>query len=258
MRLTKKIFSTALILISFACSSLAEEFRIESKVFTVKGKEESLTTESLTLFDDGKIYDFLSSPREITLFDLSRNRIVLMDGSRKLRTELATERLLSFTEQMRTRAGRQTDALLKFAADPKFEESSADGWMKFSSPFMTYRVKNKLIESASVAAQYRRFSDHSARLNAMLHPGALPPFPRLAINAELAKQEARVPEQVELTLAPQNRLTGKPTVLRSEHSLEPRLLVSDRKKIDEAGESLVTFKEVPVEEYLRPVEQAKK
>jgi len=35
------------------------------------------------------------------------------------------------------------------------------------------------------------------------------PFPRLAINAELAKQEARVPEQVELTLAPQNRLTGK-------------------------------------------------
>jgi len=67
-----------------------------------------------------------------------------------------------------------------------------------------------------------------------------------------------VPEQVELTLAPQNRLTGKPTVLRSEHFLDTKLLVSDRKKIDEAGESLVTFKEVPLEDYLRPIETAKK
>src|SRR5438046_252777 len=108
----------------------AEEFRIESKVFTAK--EEAPVSESLTLFDDGRVYDFLSLPSEITLFDLSRGRIVLMDPDRKLRTELTTDELNTFIEQLRTRAARQTDRLLKFAADPKFEESrESSGWQRF-------------------------------------------------------------------------------------------------------------------------------
>jgi hypothetical protein len=238
---------------------VAEEFRVESKVYAIKGKEESVTSESLTLFDDGKIYDFIASPQEITLFDFSRNRIVLMDGSRKVRSELSTDKLATFAEQLRTWAIRQGDPLLQFCAEPKFEESPlAGGRIKFASPLMTYQVKMQKADSASVAHQYRQFSDCSARLNAMLHPGGLPPFPRLAINAALAKQECRMPEEVEVTLAPQNHLTGKPTVLRSEHTLQAKFFAADRRKIDEAGEALVTFREVPLEDYLRPVEQAKR
>jgi hypothetical protein len=243
----------------FAATVAAEEFRIESKVFSIKGKDEAQISESLTLFDDGKIYDFISTPHEITLFDFTRDRIALMDASRKVRTELTTDKLMTFTEQLRTRAIRQSDPLLKFACDPKFDESPLSGGVvKFASPLMTYEIKTTKVDSPSIAHQYRQFSDCSARLNAMLHPGSLPPFPRLAINAALAKQEGRVPEQVEVTLAPQNRLTGKPTVLRSEHTLEMKLLSADRKKIDEAGEDLVTFREIPLEDYLRPIEQAKK
>jgi hypothetical protein len=258
-RLLARLCVAAAAAIYFTSTVAAEEFRIESKVFFIKGKEESLTSESLTLFDDGKIYDFLSAPQEITLFDFSRDRIVLMDASRKVRSEFSTEKLTTFVEQLRTRAIRQSDPLLKFAVDPKFEETPLSGGaVKFVSPLITYEIKTTKVDSASVAQQYRQFSDCSARLNVMLHPGSLPPFPRLAINAALAKQEGRVPERVEVTLAPQNRLTGKPTMLRSEHSFEMRLMASDRKKIDEAGGNLVTFREVSLDDYLRPIEQAKR
>jgi hypothetical protein len=234
----------------------AEEFRVESKVFS--GKDEAATSESVTLFADDRVYDFLTSPSETTVFDFPRGRIVLLDLNRKLRTELTTDKLNEFTDQLRTRAGRQTDALLKFAANPKFDESHTDPqWLQFSSPHMTYRVHPIRPDNPNVVQEYRKFSDWSARVNSMIRPGALPPFPRLAVNAAL-EREGEVPETVELTFAAQNRLVGKPTVLRSEHELTMRLLPTDRKRIDEAGRNLVTFPEVSLEEYLRPIQQQAK
>ncbi|HZZ30229.1 MAG TPA: hypothetical protein VFE46_19680 [Pirellulales bacterium] len=237
-------------------AAAADEFRVESKVFS--GKDESVTSDSVTLFTDDRAYDFLSSPAEITVFDFQRNRIVLLDLNRKLRTELTTDKLNEFTEQLRVRASRQTDALLKFAANPKFDDSKSDAdALEFSSPLMTYRVHPVTPDNANVVHAYRMFSDWSARLNALIHPGALPPFPRLAVN-ETLERNAEVPESVQLTVAPQNHLMGKPTVLRSEHQLSMRLLPADRKRIDDAGKNLVTFPEVSLEEYLRPVQTAKR
>ncbi len=69
-----------LFVLALVRSVLADEFRIESKVFSAK--DEAPTSESLTLFDDGRVYDFLTSPREITVFDISRSRIVLLDPER--------------------------------------------------------------------------------------------------------------------------------------------------------------------------------
>jgi hypothetical protein len=241
---------------AWASRSGAEEFRVESKVYA--GKDDASTSESVTLFADERVYDFLSSPSEITVFDFPRGRIVLLDTNRKLRTELTTDKLNEFTDQLRVRAARQTDALLKFAANPKFDESHSDAqWLQFSSPHMTYRVHPTKPDDPTVVREYRMFSDWSARLNAMIHPGALPPFPRLELNAVL-ERNGEIPESVQLTLAAQNRLMGKPTMLRSEHELTMRLLPTDRKRIDEAGKYLVTFPEVSMEEYLRPIQQQAK
>ncbi|HEY2762333.1 MAG TPA: hypothetical protein VGI75_16355, partial [Pirellulales bacterium] len=227
-------------------SAPAEEFRMESKVYS--GKDDTSTSESVTLFADDRVYDFLTSPSEITVFDFPRGRIVLLDLNRKLRTELTTDKLNDFADQLRTRAARQTDALLKFASNPKFDESHSDSeWQEFSSPQMTYRVHVAKPDNANVVRQYRMFSDWSARLNSMIRPGAMPPFPRLAVNAAL-ERAGEVPESVQLTLVAQNRLVGKPTVLRSEHELAMRLLPADRKRIDDAGKYLVTFPEVSMEE----------
>ncbi|HTQ38536.1 MAG TPA: hypothetical protein VMJ32_05885 [Pirellulales bacterium] len=239
-----------------AAPTSADEFRVESKVYS--GKDESNTSQSVTLFTDDRVYDFLSSPDEITVFDFQRNRIVVLDPNRKLRTEMTTDRLNEFTEQLRVRAARQTDALLKFAANPKFDGSKSDDqWLQFSSPQMTYRVQPAKPDNPNVVHEYRMFSDWSARLNAMTHPGALPPFPRLAVNDAL-EHNGQIPESVQLTVVAQNHLMAKPMVLRSEHLLTMRLLPTDRKRIDDAGKDLVTYPEVSLEEYLRPLQTAKR
>ncbi len=48
----------------------ADDFRIETKVFT--GKETEPSSETLTLFRGGQVFDFLTKPNEITLFDKPR------------------------------------------------------------------------------------------------------------------------------------------------------------------------------------------
>ncbi len=199
VRAVASIAISALVLAGLSQTAAGEEFRIESKVFT--GKEEAPTSESLTLFDDGRAYDFLTDPHEIIVFDVAHGRVVLLDPERKLCTELTTDKLNDFVNQIRVRAARQTDPLLKFAAEPKFDESKEDkGWLKFASPLITYRVHAVKAENSTVAKQYREFSDWSARLNSMLHPGSLPPFPRLAINSALDRAGGQIPDEVHVTI----------------------------------------------------------
>jgi hypothetical protein len=234
----------------------ADEFRVESKVFATDSDKP--TSESLTLFIDDRAFDFLASPRETIIFDFTSDRIGLLDASRKVRTELAVAKLTSFTDQLRTRAARQTDALLRFAADPHLEESSDnDGWMKFSGKLLTYRVQAAKASNPEMAKLYRQFSDASARLNSMLQAGAMPPFARLSVNESLAR-DGTLPKQVELILAGDAKSGRKPTILRSEHHFSTQLAKGDRQRIDEANEQLKTFKPISWEEYLRPIQQAKR
>jgi hypothetical protein len=234
----------------------ADEFRVESKVFAADS--EKPISESITLFTDDRAFDLLVSPRETIIFDFTSDRIGLLDASRKVRTELATAKLTSFTDQLRTRAARQTDALLRFAADPHLEESSDDdGWMRFSGKLLTYRVQAAQASDPDMVRRYRQFSDASARLNSMLQAGAMPPFARLSVNEALAR-DGKLPEQVELILAGDAKSGGKPTILRSEHHFSTQLTKVDRHRIDEANEELKTFKQVSWEEYVRPIQQAKR
>jgi len=262
-------------------------FRVESKVFTEKATQPS--SESLTLFviDSGNpyrnfAYDFLSSPSEITVIDTSGQtttrkgvdgryrastvedvRIKLLDPARKLRTELNLGDLQKFSEQLRSRAARQTNPLLKFAADPKFSESSeqndaGETCVRFTSPLLAYRVwlTSDVPENADFD-RYFDFCDFSAQLNSMMHPGTLPPFPRMKVDADLRLKAGRPPARVEVTISDDAK-GAKPIVLRSEHHFSTQLTAEDQKRIDEANDQLKTFKQVSWEEYLRPIQQAKR
>ena len=175
----------------------------------------------------------------------------MLDASHKVRTELSTAKLSAFTDQLRARAARQTDGLLRFAANPHLEESSEDGgWTRFSGKLLTYRVQAAKASNPEMVKLYRQFSDASARLNSMLQAGAMPPFARLSINESLARDD-KLPEQVELILAGDAKSGGKPTILRSEHHFSTQLTKADRQRIDEANEQLKAFKQVAWEEYLK-------
>ena len=104
------------------------------------GRDTEPVSENVTLFRGGQVYDFNSKPSEITLFDKTRNRVILMDPVRKVKAEVKGERLAAFSVELRGWCERQTDPLLKFAAEPRFDQTldEATGEMVFTSPLILH------------------------------------------------------------------------------------------------------------------------
>jgi hypothetical protein len=256
MKRTHFAVLAAAILSLLSIDGRAEEFRIESKVYA--DNSQTPASESVTLFADSRVYGFQSTPREVTLLDIPRERIVLLDPERKIRTEIPTDMLMAYCEQIRTRAAADSDALARFAAEPKFEETREDAdWRRFTSPLMTYRVHTTKPNNPAVVRPWREYSDWTARLITMVHRNSLPPFPSQAINAALAR-EGLVAVEVERTIGSQGKLGGKPSVWHSKHEIQYRLSGADHRRIEEVGEQLVNFSEVPLARYLSPGDQAKR
>jgi hypothetical protein len=236
--------------------SRADEFRVESKIYNSENGPP--VSESLTLFHEGRAYDLLSAPQEITIFDIANNRIVMLDPVRKVRTEVETDGLTTFVEQLRIRASRHTNPSIKFTAEPKFVETAEeDGRLIFSSPSMTYRIQGKRATSPAAAQAYREFADWAARLTTRVREGAQPPFPRLAVNAALERRGI-LPDEVELSLADPNRPKIKPTTLRSVHKFETQLYPADQKRIAEADKFATDFEFIQIDKFIGPPRQARR
>ncbi len=239
-----------------AAAAMAEDFRIETDVFL--GGEKEPVAQNVTLFSGGLVYDFpLIGPQEITVFDEARGRFVLLDVPRKTKTTLTTQELLQTTAAIKVQA-QELDGVFAFAADPQFqsEADGADGWLTLSSSLLSYRAKGIKPKLAATADAYRDFADWYARLNAT-RPGNLPPFPRLELNRTLAERQ-QVPEEVELTVEPKNRWTGRKLVVRSHHIFNWRLSNTDRKRIETAGTYMADFQAISFQDYRLPLLLASK
>jgi uncharacterized protein YdiU (UPF0061 family) len=216
------------------------------------GKETTPHCTNITLFHAAHVYDFLNQPRQITIYNLSRGRVVLVNPDRKLKAEVSQDMLETFCDNLRRAESQATDAVLRFSLDPHFDEQvgQSDAERVFSSKHITYKIKLLNQSSASMAGAYRKFSDASARLNAYVNRGSLPPFPRLLVNRSLATT-GHVPAEVQLTVWPGRLGTGRTVALKSKHEYRGRLLDSDLRMIDDAGESLAQAALVPLTEFLR-------
>jgi hypothetical protein len=241
-------------LLSGGGPALAEGFRVDSQVFI--GKETTPHSTNVTLFQAAHVYDFLDHPRQITIYDLARGRVVLVNPDEKVKAELSQVMLESFCDNRRRAEPQTTDPVLRFALDPRFEEEGKaegkeyDGERTYSSRYITYRIKPLAESSAGAASAYRKFSDASARLNAVVNRGSLPPFPRLIVNESLAKS-GDVPSEVHLKVSPARLAGGRTVLLKSQHEYRWRLLDSDLRMIVQAGEFLASAAPVSLAEYLR-------
>jgi hypothetical protein len=226
----------------------AEDFRIENRIF-VEGKT-TPESRSLTLFHEGIVYDFMSDPSEVTIFDKAAGRFILLNLASQEQTALATAKVNAFAEKLRQLANRQQDPLNRFFADPKFEEAfdAARGELSLTSPSVTYQVVVDAPKSELMVSQYREFSDSYTRLNAMLNPGSRPPFARLKVNEALAGRQA-VAREVTLTITTIKNGATETTVLRSTHDLSPTLTPSDLNQIRKADEARTNFKVLPFQQY---------
>jgi hypothetical protein len=225
----------------------AEGFRIETKIYVGKEKEPAST--ATTLFLNGTVYDFLAEPEQVAVFRKppgdKPGRFILLDPDRRVRTEFSTEKVSGAIEKLNKWASQQKNPVLKFAAEPKFDEKfdKDTGQILLTSYEENYRIDTTAPERPEALAQYREFLDWYTKLNTLLEAGP-PPGPRLLVNAALAKHKV-IPTQVELTRQ------GDDKPIRAEHYFTWRLSQNDQKKIDDANSSLASYKLIENEEFAK-------
>ena len=239
--------------------------RVESEVFT--DDDEEPVARSLTLFRDGIAWDFLDKPAgsadapagkpEIVLHDPARERVVLIDPGRNIKTQIETIRLERLSVSLSAWARKSDDRLVQWAGGPDFGagmEEDEDQNISLQGPRVRYAVEYTKAPSAEAANAYRRFADTALLVKALLHPGGLPPFPRLAINRRVSAAEG-IPTQVTLELAsPAAAFGGRPRLMRSVHKLHPRLLTEDLKRIEDAEARVAMAAAVDLAAFADPAE----
>ncbi len=226
---------------------------MENRIYS--GDQKEPVSQSLTVFQQGVVYDFLQEPAETIIFDKAAARFAILDNLRQIRTEMTTAAIDSFTQKLKDRAAKHQDPLTRFLADPVFEEhfDPTRSELLLKSPLVNYRVIVTAADNVALAAQYREFSDWNARLSAILNPGSRPPFARLKLNEALANRES-VPRQVTLTIASPGDQNHAPATMRSEHQLSSSLTPADLERIQRAQQAAVKYKPVAFDKYY----QAKK
>lgn len=221
--------------------------RVETELFA-HGADEPVSR-SLTLFRDGIAWDFLELPAatsaddeprmelvEIVLHDPSRERVVVIDPHRNVKTQIESVRLERLGVSLAKWARGSDDRLIRWAGGPDFESglTENDRVLELAGPRVRYAVTHAKAPSAASAAAYREFADSALLLRAMVHPGGVPPFPRLALNRRI-EEAGGIPAEVTLEIEPRlGPLGGRTERLKSVHKVLPRLLASDLDRIETA------------------------
>jgi hypothetical protein len=116
-------------------------------------------------------------------------------------------------------------------------------------PRVHYAIDFAKPPTAEVAGVYRRFADTAILLKALVRPGGLPPFPRLAINRRVAAAGG-IPEEVSLEIDSRAvAVAGRADTLRCVHKFHPRLLAGDLSRIAEAESRMAVATQVELAEF---------
>ena len=248
-------------------SAVGDEFRIVTKVYYGRADEaagerdeRSLAAETLTLFAGGVVYDFLKSGdrEEMTVFDPERRRFVLLDPKRRVQTALTLDGVLTFTAQIKARL--EETGRTEFAA-PTFEvkDERENGRLSLvlDNPAIKYIVVGEAVSSQETVMQYQQFADWYARLNTM-RPGNAPPFARLRLNSELATRRW-IPREVTRIVTIKRGLRSHQSAMHSTHNATWLLSQSDRRRIEQVGTAMASYRSVGFRVYLElPSETASK
>jgi len=221
---------------------------------------------SLTLFHAGKVYDYISSIGEVTIYEPAHNRFTVLNTSRRMsatvdvdeinhKLRVAEDEVRNRISELIQQDGSDNSSLrevLKFQLKPEFEETydAQRKRLTLKSPHMLYEVRCADPETQSAidpeaVEVYLRFADWVKKLNYVLHPRPILPYPRLSLNDSLRRRKL-LPTQVELQAD-----IGTKLHLKAEHQIHWNLSDSDRSLI-EGWETMLHDKEtrqVPIRRY---------
>ncbi len=228
---------------------MAEDFRIDSQIF--QGQNNSPDTTGTTIFQEGIVYDFANNDREVTILAPKFEKIILLDQTLQIKTELSTKQLTEFVNQMIVRSDKSTDPTIQFMLHPKFQTHSGSnkGERVFQSEQLTYMFDTFAPSQKSIPEQYREFSDFSASLNTLVNRG-WPPLARHEVNRQLAS-EGLLPKKVTLLIPPQAESKRRKIHLRSEHRISFHIESSRQGKIAFAKSGMEKLKSVGLGEHLK-------
>lgn len=238
--------------------------RVESDLFADGAT--APVARSLTLFEDGVAWDFLELPTptdgttadpptlqltEIVLHDPARQRVVVIDPRRDVKTQVETLRLERLSVSLARWARQADDRLVRWAGGPDFDAGLTEKTdeLELVGPRVRYAVAYAAAPSPEAAAVYREFADTALLLKALLHPGGIPPFPRLALNRRLETAGA-IPAEVTLEIDPKLAILPGASRLRCVHRVHPRLLAADAKRIEEAQAEIAAASIVDVATFV--------
>ena len=249
-----------------------EALRVETDVFA--DRDDAPIAHSLTLFSSQVAWDFLDTTPaekkasdsesvhskafngEIVLHDPTRERVLLIDPLRQVKTSIDSIQLERLRISLAKWARTSDDKLLCWAGGPHFENGIQESpdTIELVGPRVQYRIETTDAPSQEIAGQYRQFADTAILLRALLHPGGIPPFPRLALNKQLAS-EAKLPTSVTLeidsrgSLVPSGLSSMMQRHLCSVHRIHPALRADDLQRIADAEACMAIAEEVSLAEY---------
>jgi hypothetical protein len=236
-----------------SCYSLTEDLSqgVERKAVVAR---------SLTLFHANKVYDYIDSLQEVTIYEPVPRKFTVLQvkaGAAAEVTQDEIRRYLSLAEEQAAAEISQPSSAvpqrslewLQFQLQPKFEarlEASANRLL-LTSPQFRYDVEGLKPPEPAVAEAYLKYADALAELNAVLHPSLLP-GPRLQLNQELRTREL-LPKSVRRTMR-----VDRVSDLRVEHQWSWKLTDHNRQLIQQWETELrksslrrLTFKELQQE-----------
>jgi hypothetical protein len=225
-----------------------EDFRVENAVYENDKQEPS--NQSTTIFRKGVVYDCLKSPAETVVFDQTAGRFVLLDLTHRTRSEVTTADVTALIERLRPVAAKSQDPVVRFFAQPKFQESGgeAGGALTLTSPMVSYRITLARQTDPDWVERYHEFCDWYARLNSLLVPGSRPPFARLVVNAAVAQRQA-VASEVSLTVTIGKGTNRQRITIHSEHRVVSPLEEDDLDLVARTRGFMGSFKLVTFDQY---------
>ena len=259
---------TAVLVSLTAATAAAQGLRVSTAVYDAsrldKSGREPVLSRSTTLFHKGRAYDFVPSADEVVVFDKTAKRFTVINERHKVYTNIAfaelqallknrgpqTQKYLAELRASNSPQATRAARTLAFQLSPEFELtfSKRSGLLALRSPSLKYSVSTSEWEDSDQVETYLQYADWTARLNYLLHPSAMFPEPRLALNRELREIGNRLPVVVQLDLRPDDRM-----VLRAEHQFVRSLTEHDLARIRKWEESVKELEEVPLRRYQQSV-----
>jgi hypothetical protein len=222
----------------------AEDFRVET---TVKEGRREFTF--LTLFRGTTVYDFQLPGGEISIFDMARKQVMLVNPDRKLKTLVTFSDLSDFAEALQRRADERDEGGF-FDRNIKYQlNKDAELPHQVATTVLGYVAKAVTPPSRDLSGRYHRFAD-AATLLAGFKPGGLPPYVRMRLNLELS-EVGQVPVKVRRTIQRTNLLKNNRQVVTAKHEYNWLLSKTDQTRIAEANTLLARFKTAQWEVYMK-------